>query len=111
MPEKPATAEPRRRWHQFSLRTLLIGVAITSFPLAWIGWQVKNVSERKAIRARFDKIGATDFYLHDTKPSSLWWSFRRVLGDERMWFILIDPRINAAESAKIKAAFPEADFP
>ena len=35
MPEKPGTAEPRRRWYQFSLRALLIAVAALSVA-AWV---------------------------------------------------------------------------
>ena len=37
MDEKPDNAEPRRRWHQFSLRTLLVGVAV-----AGVTWRVRG---------------------------------------------------------------------
>jgi hypothetical protein len=33
----------KRRWFQFSLRSLLIGVALLSIPCAYVGWQAKIV--------------------------------------------------------------------
>jgi hypothetical protein len=36
MPDRPATAEPRRRWYQTGLRTLLIGVALVGLLTAGI---------------------------------------------------------------------------
>ena len=47
----PAKAEPpkrKRRWFQFSLRTLLIFVALLAVPLAYIGWQSRIVRDGKA---------------------------------------------------------------
>ena len=34
MADNPTTPEPKRRWHQFRLRTVLIGVAVLSIPWA-----------------------------------------------------------------------------
>jgi hypothetical protein len=44
MAEKPAIPEPKRRWWQFRLRTLLIVVVIGSI----CGWRAKVLSERDA---------------------------------------------------------------
>jgi hypothetical protein len=49
MNEKPPTAEPHRLWFSFSLRTLLIGMALLATPLGYVGWQAKIVRERKAL--------------------------------------------------------------
>jgi hypothetical protein len=49
MESEPSKAEPpnrKRRWFQFSLRTLLIGVTLVAVPLGYFGWQVKIVRER-----------------------------------------------------------------
>ena len=48
---KPPT-KPRRRWYQFSLRTLLVGMAIVGFGTAWLGVQVKRaLDQRRAVDA------------------------------------------------------------
>ena len=39
---------PKRRWCQFSLRSLLIGVTLLTVPLCYAGWQAKIVRERAA---------------------------------------------------------------
>jgi hypothetical protein len=49
MQAEPSKAElPKRRWFQFSLRTLLIGVTLLAVPLGYVGWQAKIVRERQA---------------------------------------------------------------
>ena len=48
---KPPT-KPRRRWYQFSLRTLLVGMAVVGFGTAWLGVQVKHaLDQRRAVEA------------------------------------------------------------
>ena len=41
MDDKPDTTEvgkkPRRRWYQFSLRTLLIGIVLLAIPMSYVG--------------------------------------------------------------------------
>jgi hypothetical protein len=41
---------PKRRW-QFSLRTLLVAVALLAFPSAWVGYQLNWIRERNRLRA------------------------------------------------------------
>ena len=36
---------PRRRWFQFSLRTVFVGVTLVAM---WLGWELKFVRERQA---------------------------------------------------------------
>lgn len=43
------TAKPRRRWFQFSLRTLLIVVMVLSGPFAWTAYQLNWLRERHEI--------------------------------------------------------------
>jgi len=40
---------PRRRWYQFSLRTLLVWMLLVSVLCAWFGLRVKRVRECHAI--------------------------------------------------------------
>jgi hypothetical protein len=48
MQTEPSKAEPpkrNRRWFQFSLRTLLIGVTLLAAVCGYVGWQAKIVHE------------------------------------------------------------------
>jgi hypothetical protein len=60
MADTPNAAEPRkprRRWFQFRLRTLLIGVMLLSVAAAYVRWQAKIVSERTAWLAEHEQYG------------------------------------------------------
>ncbi len=48
--EPPVTASPKRkrRWYQFSLRSLMVVVTLLAVPLGYVGWQAKIVRERNA---------------------------------------------------------------
>jgi hypothetical protein len=37
------TTKPKRRWYQFSLRTLLIAMTLLAI---WLGWNIKKVRQR-----------------------------------------------------------------
>ena len=39
----------KRRWIQFRLRTLLIGVAILAIPMGYVGWKAKVAKQRMAM--------------------------------------------------------------
>ena len=56
MQTEPPTAEPpkrKRRWVQFSLRTLMIGVTLVAVMCAYVGWQAAVVRGRLKILADF----------------------------------------------------------
>jgi len=43
---------PKRRWFQFRLRTLLIGVLVLSLPLSWFAWRMEKArKQREAVEA------------------------------------------------------------
>ena len=44
-----ATPKRKRRWFQFSLRSLMIGVTLLAVACAYVVWQVKIVAERRAL--------------------------------------------------------------
>ena len=51
METEPLKADPpkrKRRWFQFRLRTLMIGVTLLAIPCGYVGWQAKIVRERRA---------------------------------------------------------------
>ena len=52
MDAEPTKADPpkrKRRWFQFSLRTLLIAVTVLAVVCGYAAWQAKIVHERKAL--------------------------------------------------------------
>jgi hypothetical protein len=57
MAEKPDNAEPRRRWNQFSLRTLLIGVTLAGCGLGWLGIKIREARQQQAAVAAIEKAG------------------------------------------------------
>ncbi len=52
-----ALKSSRRRWYQFGLRTLLIGVALLALPSSYIGWQAKIMHQRKSLLAQIVNRG------------------------------------------------------
>jgi hypothetical protein len=49
MQADPPKAEPpkrKRRWFQFHVRTLMIGVTLLAVPMGYVGWHAKIVRER-----------------------------------------------------------------
>jgi len=68
------TAKPRRRWLQFSLRTLLIVVTVWSVPLGWVGWRLGEVRRERATITWVEKMGGGVYYQSNYKPDDRsWW--------------------------------------
>jgi hypothetical protein len=110
MQSEPSTAEPpkrKRRWFQFSLRTLMIGVALLAVPLSYVGWEAKVVRERAAFLDHLEKSGA---FISDSgglerdlsqRPSWL----RILIGDKDVGYIWLP---DESELKRVKELFPEA---
>ena len=107
-------------WLNYSLRTLLIAVAIFSL---WFGWQMHIVRERAALRALIEKRGgwigpiADDPYQISNRFSNEKGPpapeapplVRQWLGDESIDYMQIDrDSFTAGELNRIESAFPEA---
>lgn len=92
--DPPDTAPPKRkrRWFQFSLRTL-----------GYVGWQVRVVRERKAL-SEVGAIAGSGFY---SDNSDLSW-IRRTLGDHEYFHISLWHSASDQLMDKYRAAFPEA---
>ena len=116
MPDPP----PKRRWFRFSLRTM--SVAVTVFGV-WLGWQLKIVSERKAIlnelraagkpiSGMIEAIQAVEAEigsipgLNHCQVSRL----RRWLGDESVFRLFIPVGANPELIHRTEIAFPEASL-
>jgi hypothetical protein len=46
-------AKPKRRWYQFSLRTIFVLVFVVSIPLAWVGYSLNWIRQRQEYRKRY----------------------------------------------------------
>src|SRR5437868_3353725 len=101
---------------RYSLRTLLLFVAILAIPLGWLGWQAKIVRER---RATIDEIVAAGGQV--TRKADLKYMggqsqvvevqpppwYRGMFGDEAIAIIQLTSR-NTSGVAEIEGLFPES---
>ncbi len=119
MDEKPTAAQPksRRRWYQFGLRTLLIGVALLSLPCAYVAHEARIVASRRA----WVKLHETQTYMtvvqcyegigqcYEGNVTDGPGPIRRWLGDEaHCTFTLVDPGSDDVQTAR--RLFPEANI-
>jgi hypothetical protein len=115
MADNPNTADPakpRRRWYQFRLRTLLIGVVLVAIPCGYVAHEWRIVAERKTWLldhpqpmfsvdiAVFDGNGNVESPPEPTIPRLRQW-----LGDEPTKYV--EARSSGEEKAARKL-FPEA---
>jgi hypothetical protein len=107
MQTEPSKAEPpnrKRRWFQFSLRTLLIGVTLLALLSGYVVRQRAFVEERQRFldESRHQPIFATS----DEAPDVPW--IRRLLGDRAVLAIGLDADADRAERQRAASLFTEA---
>ena len=76
MTNETDNTRPRRRWYQFSLRTLLIVVAVSTVPLGWFAWEIQQRRRERAGIAWVEKMGG-DYGFDDLsgeKKKNSWWN-------------------------------------
>ena len=75
MDEQPTTAnaqaKPRRRWYQFGLRTLLIGVTLAGCGLGWLGIKIRDARQQEAAVAAILRLGGSVVYDDELAPHEL----------------------------------------
>jgi hypothetical protein len=102
----PTQPPPRRRF-QFSLRTLMIGIALLAVACAYVGWQATIVSVRVKILAEFrDPPHIIKWHtLHLGDKSQAPGLLRRWLGDKEVGSLFFAKRDDAERHHEL---FPEA---
>ncbi len=110
MAEKPDNAVPRRRWYQFSLRTLLTGVALLGMACGYVAHDARLVAARKAWREahpprRDGSVFGTPIECAKRNESADPSQLRRWLGDSAIDLIEVFSDDNARAVIKF---FPEA---
>jgi hypothetical protein len=121
MQTEPPNADPpnrRRRWHQFSLRSLLL--AVTAFGV-WLGWESHAVRDRKAVIEEIRRTGGAadsvaylceifERFQHPRpkEASATIPFFRAWFGDEPIAIIRVAIDAPPGEEKRIAILFPEA---
>jgi hypothetical protein len=117
-PSKADSPKRKRRWFQFSLRTLMIAVTVLAVACGYVGWQVKIVRARKAFQERLELQGgwvyigsdSGRFAWHPAPIGSLelpW--IRQRLGDEAAIVVYVPTGDEYNEDyAEASRLFPEA---
>ena len=104
------TIQPRRRWFQFGLRSLLI---VMTAICIWLGWNVRQVYWRAQI---LERLHNDQFYYLGGGMHSLSWEemlpcIWRLLGARPQSSIAIRREdYTREEIAEIEAMFPEANI-
>jgi hypothetical protein len=113
MEADPPKADPpkrKRRWFQFSLRTLMIVVTLLAVPCAYVGWQTKIVRERKAVLANCSRSIILYSFADEADQSSLISPVKRWLGDVAVQYIVVSAAFDLADLKVIREAYPEAEI-
>jgi hypothetical protein len=114
--DDPTTEPPKRkrRWFQFSLRTLLIDVTLLATACGYIGWQARIVYEQKSLLARIKIAGGDYREMPTTRPPfrpDLKYEpplIRRWLGEPTIRAILLPEGYPDRDMNRVAAAFPGA---
>ena len=82
----------RKRWYQFSIRTVLAATLIMASILAWLGWELHRISRQRTAIAKLRHVGFVVSYEHERLPNSIFYSesstppgpawLRNLLGDD-----------------------------
>jgi hypothetical protein len=110
--EPPQADRPKRkrRWFQFSLRTLMIVVTLLAVACGYVGWQAKIVRERRAMVDWINNHNGlvTINYPMPRRPPHSVASVRELLGDHAIVRIELQPDTDATNVQRIRSLFPEA---
>ena len=112
MSEQPVTPDPKRRWYQFRLRTLLIAIVVFSAACAFVGYEFRIVSHRQSLlenaRANLASVVLASECLDGRAKSTIPW-IRRMMGDVAVQYVGWMGPISEEDRQQFVEAFPEAD--
>jgi hypothetical protein len=92
-------AKPKRRWYQFSLRTMFVLVFIVSIPMAWVGYSMNWIRERREWTNRHPFLVGGMFPPRTEGPYGLW-----LFGEQAVDSVGCKP----SEENEVRRLFPEA---
>ena len=73
------TPKPKRRWFQYSVRTLLVLVTVAAVPCSWVAVKTQQARRERAIAPAIERIGGTAVWATPSGPAWL----RKLLGDDQ----------------------------
>ena len=68
----------RRRWYQFSLRTLMLFMFVCAVGSAWVGWELEATRREQAVVAEIEARKGEVEYHESPLPPSIARHFRKV---------------------------------
>ncbi len=113
MQTEPSTAGPpkrKRRWFQFSLRTLCVIVTLFCVGASWIGSQARTIQERKAALASHSRFIILYSFVDGPDRSEVTSPIKRWLGDMPVEHMVLSPDTPPADLNTIRETFPEAEI-
>jgi hypothetical protein len=96
----------KRRWFQFSLRSLMIFTMVVAIACGWVGWQAKIVRDRKSELNRAVNLRLIGIDSEDQAKAIPW--VRRLFGDVSVNSISMPPDTTIDELERLRALFPES---
>ncbi len=94
----------KRRWFQFSLRSLMIAVTLLALLSGYVARQYAFVQERQ----RLLDEERTSYGTSDDASDIPW--IRQLLGDQAIRVIGLDPETDKAKQQRVASLFPEAEI-
>jgi hypothetical protein len=85
--------KPRRRWYQFSLRTLLIVVTLSALPLGWVGSKLVQRRREQPVIAWVEKLGGTVSF-EDVEDLNWWEGAAAWFGQNVKWVHLAHAQVS-----------------
>ena len=55
----PKSPKPKRRWYQYSLRTLMLFMLVMSVGFAWLGWKAQRLRNEQEAVAKIERMGGS----------------------------------------------------
>jgi len=95
-----------RRRFQFSLRTLFVLTVVVSIPLAWVGYSLSWIRQRREVLAGARVWDTSSFSsnVRRTAPAGLW-----LLGETGVNDVTLLPG-SSLDTKELKRLFPEAEI-
>jgi hypothetical protein len=75
-----AAPKPKRRWFQYSLRTLLVFVTVCAIPCSWLAVKLRQAERQREAATAIERLGGKVTW--DSKASGQPGWLRCVLGDD-----------------------------
>jgi hypothetical protein len=104
--------KPRRRWLQFSVRTMMVLMLVISVPLGWLAYKVRQAREQRAVVRQIQELGGTAGHCVQFEPREKWpprvpsWLLN-ILGDDFFrtinYVALSGSKVTDAELVRLRA--------